>query len=266
MDYKLYKCKSQAHAQTQLDNLGDTEKLTAEVLVFKSNADFYQRQGLLTAERVEKLLQENQQLGSTVTKLQASDQAAKKQRTTTDPAKHTKLLAAVETERLTEHATAKVVTPSKPKKNPYGGNDPYSDSFSGWQTSESVSRSSGDDNSPHTGSSKLESKMDQDYAVEGMTLNIYWFNNTPKGAQGSVIMYDFVDSVKHNVHWCHRPHIWRDIFVTDNSFPPEDRTLSTFFHLNRSCQQRKQKQGLNIPKKIKVKGSKSDRIKVRLSC
>ena len=66
LEYKLYKCKSQDDAQTQLDNLGDTEKLTAEVLVFKSNADFYQRQGLLTAERVEKLLQENQQLGSTV--------------------------------------------------------------------------------------------------------------------------------------------------------------------------------------------------------
>ena len=71
-------------------------------------------------------------------------------------------------------------------------------------------------------------------------------------------MYDFVDTMKQNIHWCHRPNVWKDIFRADKGLELKERELNDFHHLNRSCVQRKQKQGMSVPKKIKVKGSKSD--------
>ena len=47
-------------------------------------------------------------------------------------------------------------------------------------------------------------------------------------------------------------------FWADKGLELKERELNDFHHLNRSCVQRKQKQGLSVPKKIKVKGSKSD--------
>ena len=87
---------------------------------------------------------------------------------------------------------------------------------------------------------------------EGMSCNVYWFNKTPTEVSHNVIMYDFVDTRKQTIHWCHRPHLWQVIFKTDFIFPLESQQLTNFFHQTRACKQRAKKGGPNAQKVVEV--------------
>ena len=107
-----------------------------------------------------------------------------------------------------------------------------------------------------TGKSALQNAMAKKNTSKGMTLNLYWLYKPPQQALGTVVLFDFVDSLKGHLHWCHKPDIWGAMFNEDSLLAPKDQQFTGFHHQIRACRQRAQRGGANLGKSIEINKQK----------
>ena len=249
--YMIKKCKDLKNAQEMLDALSSEEAKDTVIVQFDGEEAFKSKQH---ETKIDGLLHTNSMLAAKIQRLESPDKSTTGGSDSTG--KQPSLLQTMYGVTGTKVASPRVVTPVKA----HMGRSAFMSNVPAWDTIEKVklSDSQGSRNGTSSSGSRLLETMNNNYAVEGMSLNIYLFNKTPADSPADIIMYDYVDTLKQHVHWCHRPSVWGDIFRADKGLDPSQRELNDFHHCNRSCVQRKQKQGLSVPKKIKVKGAKSD--------
>ena len=70
------------------------------------------------------------------------------------------------------------------------------------------------------------------------------------------MLFDFVDTTKGSVHWCHKAYVWASMFAKDTLSDLSEQVFNTFHHEVRACKQRSKKGGDNLAKTIEV-GRKS---------